>query len=384
MDDFRGITISPVMSTIFESCILDRYQQYFITSDNQFGFKKGLSCSHAIYSVKCVVDHYSRLGSTVNLCLLDLKKAFDKMNHCGLYIKLMNRLIPNALLCVLEFWFNVCMTCVRWGNALSNFIALECGVRQGGVLSPYLFAIFIDDIINKIEQSSLGCKFKYKNVSIFIYADDIILLAPSVESLQNMLQICEKELAWLDMSLNPKKSLCMRFGPRFNVNCSNICTINGEYLSWTNSCRYLGVYLCAANYFKCSFSNAKKSFYRSFNSIFGKLGRLASEEVILHLVNMKCVPVLLYGLDACPIKVSDKRSLDFVFTRALMKLFKTSSMHIIDECYEMFNLKRISQLVTERKYRFLRKYCNGNALCNLFADYATEDYLQLDTLTYIF
>ena len=47
MDDFRGITISPVMSKVFESFILDRYQKYFVTSNNQFGFKKGLSCSHA-------------------------------------------------------------------------------------------------------------------------------------------------------------------------------------------------------------------------------------------------------------------------------------------------------------------------------------------------
>ena len=46
MDNFRGITISPVILKVFENCILDRYQQYFVTSDNQFGFEKGLSCSY--------------------------------------------------------------------------------------------------------------------------------------------------------------------------------------------------------------------------------------------------------------------------------------------------------------------------------------------------
>jgi len=63
---------------------------------------------------------------------------------------------------------------------------------------------------------------------------------------------------------------------------------------------------------------------------------LASKEVILHLVNVKYAPALLYGLDACHINISDKWSLDFVFTHILMKLFKTSSINIIDE---MFNLK---------------------------------------------
>ena len=94
--------------------------------------------------------------------------------------RLVHSLVPNALLCILEYWFEVCRTCVHWGNAVSRFILFECGVRQGGVLSPFLFAIFIDDIIQDITKSELGCKFKHMTVGIFIYADDITLLAPSI------------------------------------------------------------------------------------------------------------------------------------------------------------------------------------------------------------
>ena len=63
------------------------------SSLNQFGFKKGSSCGHAIHTVRKVVDYYVNGGSTVNVCLLDLSKAFDKMNHSALFIKLMDRLI---------------------------------------------------------------------------------------------------------------------------------------------------------------------------------------------------------------------------------------------------------------------------------------------------
>ena len=75
IDNYRAISISPVLSKMFEHCVLSRYSKYLETSPNQFGFKKGFSCGHAIYSVRKVVEHYVSGGSTVNVCLLDLSKA---------------------------------------------------------------------------------------------------------------------------------------------------------------------------------------------------------------------------------------------------------------------------------------------------------------------
>ena len=81
-----AVYLSVQSSEIFlKKCILNRFAVFFQTHDSQFGFKKGMGCSHTIYSVKAVVDYYTNRGTTVNLCALDLKKAFDKMDHCGLY-----------------------------------------------------------------------------------------------------------------------------------------------------------------------------------------------------------------------------------------------------------------------------------------------------------
>ena len=100
VSDFRGISISPIISTIFELAIQDRFASYFTTSDHQFGFKKHLSCKHAIYSVRSVVETFVGNRSTVNLCTLDLSKAFDPINHYALFIKLMDRQLPNKLLSI--------------------------------------------------------------------------------------------------------------------------------------------------------------------------------------------------------------------------------------------------------------------------------------------
>ena len=83
-----------------------------------------------------------------------------------------------------------------------------------------------------------------------------------------------------------------------------------------------------------------------------KVGRTASEEIVIEIVNRKCLPVLLYGLEACPLSVADMKSLDFVVTRFLMKLFKTSSMSIINECLPTFGIILPSQIIQRRAARF--------------------------------
>jgi len=73
LEDFRGISISPVLPKALVHCILDRYSEYFVTSDNQFGFKRNSSCAKAVYTLRSAVD---------------LSKAFDKMSHHRLFTKL--------------------------------------------------------------------------------------------------------------------------------------------------------------------------------------------------------------------------------------------------------------------------------------------------------
>jgi len=102
--------------------------------------------------------------------------------------------------------------------------------------------------------------------------------------------LCEGELAALGMSVNDKKTVCMRIGTRFLNQCANIVTSNNKELSWVTEVRYLGVYIVSSIRFKCSFDCNKKSFFRCFNSIYGRGGGKIYEEIILFLVQSKCMP----------------------------------------------------------------------------------------------
>jgi hypothetical protein len=357
---------------------LSKYSKFLETSDNQFGFKKYSSCSNAIYSVRQAVNKFTNTGSTVNLCALDLSKAFDKLNHFGLFIELMKRAVPKVFLEVLEDWFHKHLTCVRFGSATSLFVSLECGVRQGGVLSPHLFAIYIDVIVGEIARSKFSCTYRFTCISVFMYADDLILLSPSVSSLQEIINIVEEQLLLLEMSVNVSKSACLRFGPRHKVLCADMKTSDGHTIQWVTKCLYLGKLLLSSNVFKCDFENEKKSLFKSFNAIFGKIGRFASTEVVIHLLKTKCLPTLLYALNACPINLTEYKSFDFALFRILAKVFSTFSKDLIDECRAGFDLPLLKETIRASKLKFLNRYmASNNELCSVFADKAK---LEIDAI----
>ena len=109
------------MLKVFEYCILNHFGDILYSADNQFGFKKSLGCSHAIYAVRSIVEYFSRYASTVNLCAIDLSKAFDKVNLHALFIKLMNKNIPVELLSVIEVLCSDCCTCFTYQTQCHSF-----------------------------------------------------------------------------------------------------------------------------------------------------------------------------------------------------------------------------------------------------------------------
>jgi len=148
---------------------------------------------------------YTNAGSTVNIACLDLSKASDKVNAFGLADKLMSRSIPKVIIGLILDWYNKVYVAVRWNGILPSPRCLFAGVRQGGVLSPYLFNVYVNDVITKLELSTLGCWVAGRYVCVFMYADDILIMSVTLAHLRTMLDIICDELSNLDMSINVKK-----------------------------------------------------------------------------------------------------------------------------------------------------------------------------------
>lgn len=176
------------------------------------------------------------------MCFLDASKAFDRVNHWSLFKKLIDRGVPLILVRVIVYWYRQQLFFVKWGSCTSASFITHNGVRQGGILSPKLFALYLDDLSTLLSKTSAGC---YIDICVnhLFYADDLCLLAPSAMGLQQLINICSVYGADHDILFNAAKSHCMTVKPsKYKLLCPSV-SLNESVLSTTSSVKYLGVTL---------------------------------------------------------------------------------------------------------------------------------------------
>jgi len=132
-------------------------------------------------------------------------------------------------------------------------------------------------------------------VSIVLYADAILLIAPSVSGLQTLLNVCETELINIDMSINQNQSVCIRFGPRFNAHCEQIISVSGVKFEWVDNFRYLSIFLSVIDSSDAPLKPRRVYFLLRLTLFSARLEDLHQRRSLLI-----CIPVLLYGVEVCP------------------------------------------------------------------------------------
>ena len=172
--------------------ILSKIGHLLATDNLQFGYKKRLSCSHAVFVMRSCIDYFVKHGSNVFATVLDCSKGFDKIDHSGIFMKLIDRKIPLCFLNIVIYWYRNLSSVVKWNDKLSESFLVTSGVRQGGILSPRLFILYVDDLLVALRNSGAGCHIGQVFFDAMGYADDIILLAPSRVALEKILNICEE------------------------------------------------------------------------------------------------------------------------------------------------------------------------------------------------
>ena len=144
------------------------------------------------------------------------------------------------------FWYQTQLVCIKWGKSTSDYFSISNGVRQGGILSPKLFALYNNNLTNKLIDCKAGCYIDIQCINHVLYADNFCLMAPTATAMQctYILDICYNYGLDNDVLFNPLKSVCMLFKPkRYKLYRPNIM-IGTEVLKYVDNTKYLGITLC--------------------------------------------------------------------------------------------------------------------------------------------
>lgn len=279
--NYRGIASSSVLGKIYDIIILTRYNDKLISSDLQFGFKAHHSTNHCTMVLKETIAYYTKNQTNVFCTFLDVSKAFDKVHYGKLFRLLIKRRLPVVIIRTLVNIYMGNFIRVNWCGVLSEYFLATNGVKQGGVLSPVLFCVYINDLLFALSDTGVGCHIGQFFLGALAYADDIVLTAPTVAAMRLLLKVCDNYATEYHISFNAEKSNCLVFRPK---NCrhlsaplydnDNLFCIGNNPIKLANSYLHLGHSITTDLSDDDDIANSRFNFIGQANSVicfFGKL-----------------------------------------------------------------------------------------------------------------
>ena len=214
---------------------------------------------------------------------LDASKAFDRLHYCKLFKLLVKRELPAHIIRVLINLYTNNFVRVSWCGVMSDYFLAVNGVKQGGVLSPVLFCVYIDDLLLALSKSGVGCYIGSNFVGALAYADDIVLIAPTATALRKLLAICGEYASKYCISFNAAKSKCLvvqglprsRRDLRSHLN-NCVFTVNKQPIEFVESFKHLGHVITSNFEDDSDISNRRNDFIGQVNNMLCYFRKLTS------------------------------------------------------------------------------------------------------------
>ena len=249
---------------------------------------------------------------------------------------------------------------MRWGETLSEWFNIIAGVRQGGILSPVFYCIYVDDLVEILSETGVGCHLKDLFLSILLYADDMALTSPSLRGLQQLLSATELYCKTWDIMLNAKKSKNMSFGKKHTLSSLHL---DGIDIDWVDSWPYLGVTVKSHSSFNCCVEEKIKSFYRCANAILRIEGR-SDEMVMLQLLETHCLPILTYAIEVIHVANSDvRRKLRVAYNSLFRRVFNYRTWESVTDLQHSLQRQTWEELIDSRRRNFHTRILQSDLLC---------------------
>ena len=238
--NYRAISKNTIISKIIDYVTISQIEDKLKTSSYQFAYKEGFSTSMCSFLVSETIQYYKSHGSDVYMLSLDASKAFDRVKYTKLFKLLIKRSVCALVIRLLLKVYIFSSATVKWNNCESDSFTISNGVKQGGIISAPLFAIYIDPLLEKLNNTKEGCYIGNICANAFAYADDIVLLSPSCTALRNLINIFEIYAIEYEIKFNPDKCTLLIFSQMKNAEDYVNITLCGSKIKAISNEKHLG------------------------------------------------------------------------------------------------------------------------------------------------
>ena len=242
-------------------------------------------------------------------------------------------------------------------------------MRQGGILSPSLFGMYVDDLISILRKSHVGCYLLNEFVGGLFYADDLALICPSREAMQKLLNLTIQYGDRFCISFSFKKTKTLIFGKSKNLGRTAPLTIYERPIEIVDQWRYLGFHVKSGDSFSFSAQPDLSSFRRAANCLLNTCYR-PSEEVMMKLLYTNCIPILSYGSQIKEFNSKDTHEVSVAVNNCIRKIFGYHRWTSIRDLRKQMGYKAIEEIFVVQRMRFLHNLkLVPNALVQMLSDF---------------
>lgn len=361
VDNYRPISVLPIFSKVFETLTLNRMNNFIerhsILTTCQFGFRKGRSTTQAVVKLLShIIEAFHR--RIYSACFfLDLRKAFDTVNHALLFQKLQHYGFRGQSLDYLRSYYTNRQQYVKVDHHDSSSLPVSSGVPQGSILGPLCFSLFINDMPLAVDEATV------------LFADDaaFIVTSPTLEGLyMKIIKLLSDLTEYLNINKlvpNSSKSKLMMFTSRPTGNLLDI-SFGGEIIEWVKDFKYLGLTITHNLSFSKHISNVSLNVSRITGS-FVNLRTMVPLQILIRLFYALVFPhminhIIIWGSapqsHMSPLNVRVNNLL-----RVILGVRRINGRPIVsvNDMYGELGLLKLGSLFKFNLYKFLRLLIAG-------------------------
>ena len=320
--NYRGIKLTSHTLKIFERVLDKRLREETEIRDEQFGFMKGRGTVDAIFALRQVMEKYLEKQRGLYLAFVDLEKAYDRVPRGEVWRSMRMKGVKEKYVRVVKDMYRGARTRVRSAVGTTDAFPVQVGLHQGSALSPYLFNLLMDTLL---EETAVESPWR------MLFADDIVLIAESREELQNRLEECRMCLEEYGLKVTREKTEYVEF----NSDDGGDIMMQGHSVTKADSFKYLGSMVSQDGSIDKEVGSRVQAAWNNWRRTSGVLcDKRISARVKGRVYKAVVRPALLYGAETWALKKVQERKIDVAEMRMLRwmcgvtKLDKIRNVHI--------------------------------------------------------